>query len=745
MAGGAIPHPSSVGSRYHGVIEIAVEDVPMLDVGYGRGPDVDSPFEEPGPDTGSMSLSPHIQINDEHQEHQEHAQGMVYSNSLADHTENSNPASSVALRASSVASDDSLFGAGDDDIELLPPTPVLTEAIPHRSAISPNLMEKQRPITPRLAFAWTSEPRISSIVKVLQKELSVIKKYTVAHLWNGTYNKFYSVNFDGKEYVMKITLPVCPVTKTESEIATLKWSHANTNLEVPHVVAYSSSPDNAIGCEWILMTRIQGRPLSTTPWKDVPYVTKLNITKRLAEYTAQVYKKQFEGIGNLYPPSPGAQVRIPQVGELVSRPFFWGVRPEIETNRGPFSTNREWVLRRLNLAHEDLWERQRQMRTGPEQKLIFRMLGMSGVCSRLWNLHDKLFLPESTRDQDVDGGADQNEDDSCTTQSYTTDGRPEEEVGREASVSRHSVKSTDPSRMSTSPPCDHTVDDVFNRRPNAEEEMAHDQHLYDVAGFDSTMLWHDDLSADNIFIDSNGILTGIVGWDSVSLTPVALACDWPAFITEGRHCAREPRREHYMVDDETKRVRSNYWRDRRDHEMTTLRYAFAEEMRYRAPGWYQTWSKGQMRRDYDAAVSNCDNEMAIGMVEDWCDVVEQALDEGLRGDELRSPRVMSLAGRLTEGVDWREWEDTEPTSPPQPTPFARSAACVKKRPSRAKKAVSMEEKSVEARPEKPQIGNDRSEDTLPERADSGGDEGDRHEGNEDKSEEDESEKVSEEE
>ena len=76
--------------------------------------------------------------------------------------------------------------------------------------------------------------------------------------------------------------------------------------------------------------------------------------------------------------------------------------------------------------------------------------------------------------------------------------------------------------------------------------------------------------------------------------------------------------------------------------------------RWRCPSWYATWTGNQMRRDYEAAVQNCDNEFAIGLLEKWCDAVEGAIKAGR---EPKAPEVMSLTGMLTEGLDWTDWDD----------------------------------------------------------------------------------------
>ncbi|KAI1383722.1 uncharacterized protein F4822DRAFT_48809 [Hypoxylon trugodes] len=168
---------------------------------------------------------------------------------------------------------------------------------------------------------WTVEPTIHSIVKTLQQAIDPSKQYNVRHLWDGTYAKLFSVLYDQKDFVMRVSLPVCPKIKTETEITTLRWIHENTNLPVPKVECYHSSRDNPMGFEWNLMSRVDGQPLSQC-WNIVTQGAKERIVKQIAEYAATSFKKQFRGIGNLYLSEPHVTDSQYQVGEMVSMALF---------------------------------------------------------------------------------------------------------------------------------------------------------------------------------------------------------------------------------------------------------------------------------------------------------------------------------------------------------------------------------------------------------------------------------------
>ncbi|KAI0177696.1 hypothetical protein BJ166DRAFT_585796 [Pestalotiopsis sp. NC0098] len=252
---------------------------------------------------------------------------------------------------------------------------------------------------------WNRQPSIPSIISVLEQVLGSDEILHIEPTWDGLYNKFYTVHCqEDTKYVMKLTLPVCPRTKTESEVATIRWTVANTNLwgAMPEVVAYSSSPDNPTGCEWMLMEHLPGKRLSEC-WKDITLEAKERIVLVLAKYAQCVFETQFKQIGSLYPaPLPSRGKRY-QVGKICSRRFFWEEGTRIEPNQGPFSSIKEWWQRRMNLANEHVWLRFDSIMHGrddTERQRIWRLINMSGVESRLWQLHEHLFPAKEKHDDE---------------------------------------------------------------------------------------------------------------------------------------------------------------------------------------------------------------------------------------------------------------------------------------------------------------------------------------------------------
>ena len=238
---------------------------------------------------------------------------------------------------------DSLFDCGDDidfnelfaDDETSPPNPFPnigpdTEPTVTSNSSVDGVRHKDNPRyglgwerdTFSLAPAWEVEPSIESIIETLRRKLDPDKTYHVKHRHDGPYNKYYLVSYEQNHFVMKITLPICPKLKTESEVATLDWIYRNTELPVPKVKCYDSTRDSPVGFEWILMSRVEGRPLSQC-WENIPEGSLHRIIKQIARYAAISFDKQFSGgICNLYPPGLDAPNIDPQPGPLVWMPFF---------------------------------------------------------------------------------------------------------------------------------------------------------------------------------------------------------------------------------------------------------------------------------------------------------------------------------------------------------------------------------------------------------------------------------------
>ena len=167
-----------------------------------------------------------------------------------------------------------------------------------------------------------------------------------------------------------------PTLKIESEVATINYLRAHTNIPVPTVYYYDSNPYNKLGNEYILMSKASGVPLSYV-YNRLTDEELRDFLRNLANLIVPLLTHRFTQIGSLYqrlssfpnlPPSPPASESglsstssspaptpacLPeppksdfQVGPIVSWPFFGDGRGELdsfELDRGPWSSEAEYL------------------------------------------------------------------------------------------------------------------------------------------------------------------------------------------------------------------------------------------------------------------------------------------------------------------------------------------------------------------------------------------------------------------
>ncbi|KAI0188671.1 phosphotransferase enzyme family-domain-containing protein [Xylaria flabelliformis] len=393
---------------------------------------------------------------------------------------------------------------------------------------------------------WTFEPTIQSVVATLKVAIGSDHEYGVQMLHNGSLSKLYTVSFDNQAFVMRVCLPLCPRTRTEAEVATLSWVSQHTGLPVPRVRAYDSSRNNPLGYEWVLMTKLEGKPLSSC-WSSVTMGSKERLVKQIAAFSISAFRQPFyEGIGSIFKTNSNSNNHAYVIGELAQR-------ATLDHCRGPFSEISDWMQCRLKFASSDLTSRLDNAANANEKETLQRMLD---VTTRIEKLMPQ-FL--STYGKTASTGSDME-----------------------------------------------TVPDNAGTRPTA------------------TMLYHDCLSLDNILVNDDGILTGVIDWQCIPCLPLHEACQFPAFLQQAHDRFQKPSGRRYLVDDSGP-PHPAYSRDCQRYELTELRQLYVEEMLHGAPEFVNIWrdETSANLRDFEAAVQNCDNEFTIETVEEWVRAMEQ--------------------------------------------------------------------------------------------------------------------------
>ncbi|KAI0451395.1 phosphotransferase enzyme family-domain-containing protein [Xylaria acuta] len=213
---------------------------------------------------------------------------------------------------------------------------------------------------------WTVEPTVESVIATLEVAIGTNHKYGVQLLHNGSFSKLYDVSFANQAFVMRVSLPVCPRTKTEAEVATLGWVSQHTPLPVPRVRAYDSSRSNPLGYEWLLMTKLEGKPLSAC-WSSVTMGSKERLVKQIAAFSASAFGRPFyEGIGSILKTSSNSNSRV------------HGKRATLGHDRGPFSEISDWMRCRLRFASSNLTLRLDDATNANEREALQRMTSPTG-------------------------------------------------------------------------------------------------------------------------------------------------------------------------------------------------------------------------------------------------------------------------------------------------------------------------------------------------------------------------------
>ncbi|KAI9665451.1 MAG: hypothetical protein M1829_005730 [Trizodia sp. TS-e1964] len=114
---------------------------------------------------------------------------------------------------------------------------------------------------------WTREVGLE-LLRLAIRDTLPTQTVEVSFLAQGAFNKIYDVQTDSDALIMRVSLPVDPMRKTRSEVATMEWMHLNTSIPVPKVLAYQANSKNAIGFEWFLMTKMPGTTLAEA-WRCI--------------------------------------------------------------------------------------------------------------------------------------------------------------------------------------------------------------------------------------------------------------------------------------------------------------------------------------------------------------------------------------------------------------------------------------------------------------------------------------------
>ncbi|KAL8822412.1 MAG: hypothetical protein Q9191_006852 [Dirinaria sp. TL-2023a] len=203
---------------------------------------------------------------------------------------------------------------------------------------------------------WLFKPSIESIKQVVTPYIQLIfpgvVDVRVEFFGAGSYNRAYTVTAIGMEawqtqsYIFRVAAPTYPYYKIESEVATMELVRHSTSVRVPIVYAYSSSWCNAIGHEWILMEKVEGKRAQEV-YDGWDRSTKIKMAKKVAFWTKELAGIKSDRIGSIYMYRMHSQLKF-YVGWCVGFDFFIERNLFCPSERGPFTSLSFYYLVRLD-------------------------------------------------------------------------------------------------------------------------------------------------------------------------------------------------------------------------------------------------------------------------------------------------------------------------------------------------------------------------------------------------------------
>lgn len=336
-------------------------------------------------------------------------------------------------------------------------------------------------------------------------------------------------------------------------------------------------------------------------------------------FCSDTFEKQLTGIGTLFTDSDvveshfsGGDSHNFKVQRLVSTSFITcDPRPNI--NHGPFSTAREWLSVRLDIAEIDCRQRLAQISHTDTQNNKSDKPADEKSCT-----YDGELDVEQRGNREVqtvsDGGKDHNEQgkgDQCKDEVMDTDeGDENEKTAAEEEKPENKAEEADDDDFKENPEdLENTLkiisklrDQLDNFFPNTQLEP------------EPTMIFHYDLNQHNILINENGSLDAVVDWECVSFMPLSIACQYPSFL-EGKPNSTKPIKDQWQ--DEDGELPELYWENLEYYELTKLRSFFLEEMRILQPGWVEVFESSQRQRDFVFAVEASDDPFMFRRILSW--------------------------------------------------------------------------------------------------------------------------------
>lgn len=159
----------------------------------------------------------------------------------------------------------------------------------------------------------------------------------------GGFNKIFLLTMnDGLEVIARIPTPIAgpPHYTTASEVATLDFLRNTLEVPVPKVFASSSTVDNTVGAEYIIMERFYGESIASR-WLSLSTSELKDVITQLVKMEQKIFSVKFPAHGSLYYKDDISEtsISLPSsrfcVGPIAKRQFWFDGREKMQLDRGP--------------------------------------------------------------------------------------------------------------------------------------------------------------------------------------------------------------------------------------------------------------------------------------------------------------------------------------------------------------------------------------------------------------------------
>ncbi|KAL0958450.1 hypothetical protein HGRIS_000592 [Hohenbuehelia grisea] len=148
---------------------------------------------------------------------------------------------------------------------------------------------------------------------------------------------------DGTEVVARVAFnyvdyPETASRQMESEVATMQWVRAHTDIPIPAILFTCTDPTNPVGAAYMLMEKSVGHSLSKV-WDTISQTQKDKLIAQLAQINVTLMKAcSFKQIGSIFSVDGAFSIE-----PIVPSCFPWVFRRDLGLDRGPWASEREYL------------------------------------------------------------------------------------------------------------------------------------------------------------------------------------------------------------------------------------------------------------------------------------------------------------------------------------------------------------------------------------------------------------------